>query len=192
MNMEKNKNKKNKNNEKIEVVVNDSSKTYSQDEINQYQKTGFWAKIPYAVKALVLKYWFFGAIVFFVMMRIPGLQSIDYALICGIVGGAIIDVACNNLLLLMEGENKEAQHFMMYKSKRWAGVLSLLVTIVYEILLFGATSYFCSWIVSMYKDPVNNWFLQEPFTIALVLLVFDAIIMTIKFGLKKLFIKKKD
>ena len=44
----------------------------------------------------------------------------------------------------------------------------------------------------MYKDPVNNWFLQEPFTIALVLLVFDAVIMAIKFGLKKLFIKKKD
>ena len=186
--MKKNKNKE----EKIEVVTHPAEeRTYSQEEIDAYQKRGFWSKVPFWIKAVLIKYWFFGAIVFFVMMGIPSLDSLTYSLICGLIGGAIIDIACNSILIMLESDKKEAQHFMIYKSKVWSGVLSLIVNILFVTVIFIACAYFCDWIVSLYKDPAKVWFLQEPLSIALVLLTFDLILLGIKYLVKLLFKKTR-
>ena len=42
----------------------------SMDDLHAYKQQGFLARIPYWLKAVLLKYWFYGAICFFVLRRI--------------------------------------------------------------------------------------------------------------------------
>ena len=86
----------------------------------------------------------------------------------------------------MDSDENESRHFMMYKSKK---IYSLFINIVYQVVVFFIAMLICSSIVNSYKDPVNNWFLQEPFSIGLVLFIIDGIFITIK-GLIVLLVKK--
>ena len=169
----------------VKVEVNEPvTNKYDPKEIEKYQKNGFLSKIPYWVKAILMKYWFFGAIIFFMMMGIPGLASSLKYVVAGIAGGAIIDVACNNILLLIETNKHEARHFMICpKSKH--GVLSLFINVVYGLALFTATAYTCDAIIKLYKDG-TFWLFQEPLTIALILSIYDGVVLGIKFGIVSL------
>ena len=169
----------------VKVEVNEPvTNKYDPKEIEKYQKNGFLSKIPYWVKAILMKYWFFGAIIFFMMMGIPGLASSLKYVVAGIAGGAIIDVACNNILLLIETNKHEARHFMICpKSKH--GVLSLFINVLYGLALFTATAYTCDAIIKLYKDG-TFWLFQEPLTIALILSIYDGVVLGIKFGIVSL------
>ena len=101
----------------------------------------------------------------------------DAALFAGALAGAIFDMVVYNILIMMDSDENESRHYIIYKSKK---IWSLFINIAYNMALFMCTMLFCSAIVRSYKDPVNNWFLQEPFSQALVLFVFDAVLVTIK------------
>ena len=75
----------------------------------------------------------------------------------------------------------------MYKSKK---IWSVFVNIPYQLLVFILGMLIMTSIVATYKDPVNNWFLQEPFSQALVLTALDAVFVLIKNLLVYLFRKK--
>ena len=59
----------------------------------------------------------------------------------------------------------------------------------YQVVVFFLAMLICSSIVNLYEKPEANWFLQEPFSIGLVLFIIDGIFITIK-GLIILLIKK--
>jgi uncharacterized membrane protein len=87
---------------------------------------------------------------------------------------------------MMDHDNNKARYYMMYKSKK---IYSIFINVVYQVAVFLIAMVIISSIVSTYKDPVNNWFLQEPLSIALVLTTIDAIFLLIKNLLVKLFKK---
>lgn len=157
----------------------------SMDNMNAYKQQGFIARLPYWLKAIVIKYWFFGAICFFSLMG-TGLIGENAAIFAGVLSGCLFDIVVYNILLLMDSDENESRHFMMYKSKK---IYSLFINIVYQVVVFFIAMLICSSIVNSYKDPVNNWFLQEPFSIGLVLFIIDGIFITIK-GLIVLLVKK--
>ena len=154
-------------------------------EIKKYDK-GFLNKIPYSIKAILLKYWFYGAVCFFSLMGFIGISGENAALVAGLIAGALFDVACYNLLEMMDSDNNKAKYYMMYKSKK---IYSVFINVVYQVVVFLIAMVIISTIVSSYKDPVNNWFLQEPLSIALVLTAIDAIFLLIKNLLVKFFKK---
>lgn len=154
-------------------------------EIKKYDK-GFLNKVPYSIKAILIKYWFYGAVCFFSLMGFIGISGENAALVGGLIAGALFDIACYNILEMMDQDNNKAKYYMMYKSKK---IYSVFINVVYQVAVFLIAMVIISSIVSTYKDPVNNWFLQEPLSIALVLTAIDAIFLLIKNLLVKLFKK---
>lgn len=154
-------------------------------EIKKYDK-GFLNKVPYSIKAILIKYWFYGAVCFFSLMGFIGISGENAALVGGLIAGALFDIACYNILEMMDQDNNKAKYYMMYKSKK---IYSVFINVVYQVAVFLIAMVMISSIVSTYKDPVNNWFLQEPLSIALVLTAIDAIFLLIKNLLVKLFKK---
>ena len=151
-------------------------------EMKQYNK-GFLNKVPYSIKAILIKYWFYGAVCFFSLMGFIGNIGENAALISGLIAGAIFDVACYNILEMIDSDNSKAKYYMMYKSKK---IYSVLINVVYQVVVFLIAMTIISTVVATYEDPVNNWFLQEPLSIALVLTAIDAIFLLIKNLLVKL------
>ena len=85
---------------------------------------------------------------------------------------------------MIDSDNSKAKYYMMYKSKK---IYSVLINVVYQVVVFLIAMTIISTVVATYEDPVNNWFLQEPLSIALVLTAIDAIFLLIKNVLVKLF-----
>lgn len=154
-------------------------------EIKKYDK-GFLNKVPYSIKAILIKYWFYGAVCFFSLMGFIGISGENAALVGGLIAGALFDIACYNILEMMDHDNNKSKYYMMYKSKK---IYSVFINVIYQVAVFLIAMVIISSIVSTYKDPVNNWFLQEPLSIALVLTAIDAIFLLIKNLLVKLFKK---
>ena len=155
----------------------------SNKEIKEYQKPSFLSKIPYPVKAILLKYWFYGVIFFFVGMGLK-VQGEMLAIVSGLIGGVVFDFMYGNLLLMMENEEHEHDNYIIYKSKN---ILSLLINIVFEIVVFFITAYICVAFVKIIKS--SSWLFQEPLSQAFVALLVDAILLTIVY-LIRLLIKK--
>lgn len=148
-------------------------------EKNPYQTNGVLSKIPYWVKAIFIKYWFFGAVCFFVGMGF-GLSGDLYALVAGLLSGALTDIACDNILIMMDSDEHESRMFMMCKSKR---IWSFIVNIIYAIGIYFGVAYFCDWMVSLIYNP-DSWFLSNlfagPLSQGLVALIIDLICIGIK------------
>ena len=76
-------------------------------------KTDFLGKLPAWFKALFVKFWFAGAVCYFIMMGL-GLQSVDGVIITGVIMGVIVDVLVNPLFRFMESDKREFNAYMMF------------------------------------------------------------------------------
>lgn len=156
-------------------------------EIKEYQKPNFFSKIPYGVKAELIKYWFYGALFFFIGMGMSA-QGEMLALLGGLIGGVVFDFMYGNILLIIETEKGQHDDYIIYKSKK---LYSLVFNILFELAVFFATAYICIAIVSTYGER-DIWLFQEPLSQALVALLVDGVLLLIKFAIKKIVIKCKD
>ncbi len=173
--------KKNKTKEQIE----------KDEEIASYQKTSFFQKIPYWVKAIFLKYWFYGALFFFVAMGLS-LTGENLAIAGGLIGGIVFDFMYGNLLLLMETEPGEHENHIIYKSKK---IYSVIFNILFQLAVFFATAYLCIWIVSLFPNEngfATNWWFQEPLSMALIALIVDEFLLLIKYVIRIIIFKIKE
>lgn len=158
------------------------------EEIDSYRKTSFFEKIPFIVKALLLKWWIYGVICFFVLMGLGQLGVRDYiaVIVCGLLGGIVLDLVYGNLCLLMDDDEENINWVMIYKSKK---VYSLILNIVFALIVFFITSWICNAFVILWKNWLNDdsfFLFQEPCTQAIILLIIDQIIISIKQGILKL------
>ena len=76
-------------------------------------KRGKLRFLPTWLKAIVLKWWFAGAVCFFIMWGI-GLKDEDAILLVGVVWGIVVDLLVNSVFRLLESDNKEYNNYMMF------------------------------------------------------------------------------
>lgn len=177
------------NNQEVEEKKLKYEDEISMDDLHAYKQQGFLARVPYCIKAVLLKYWFYGAICFFVLIGLGGAGATgeNGAIVCGLIAGLVFDFIVYGIYRAMDSDKKESRYYVMYKSKK---IWSVFVNIPYQLLVFILGMLIMTSIVATYKDPVNNWFLQEPFSQALVLTTLDAVFVLIKNLLVYLFRKK--
>lgn len=99
-------------------------------------KTDKLAKIPVWVKALFIKFWFAGAVCFFVNMGLGTVISdpLDLLAIDGVVLGILTDVLVNPIFRFLESSEKEYNNYMMFPfplKKFW----TLFTNIVYYVAI---------------------------------------------------------
>ncbi len=123
-------------------------------------KTDKFARIPAWVKALFIKFWFAGAVCFFVNMGLAMVISdpLDLLVIDGVVLGIMTDVLVNPIFRLLESSDKEYNNFMMFPfplKKFW----TLFTNIAYYVVvLLGVLGiYFLMdefWGLGVYVEPL--------------------------------------
>lgn len=77
-------------------------------------KVDFLSKIPVWVKALFVKWWFAGAVCWFILMGVVGIDELDQMIICGVVTGMVTDILVNPLFRYMESDRKEYNPYIMF------------------------------------------------------------------------------
>ena len=116
----------------VDRLVNADKKTYDKtkgDPGKEYRSRGFLDKIPSWIKALFIKFWFNGAVCFFIFWGL-GLyvtNMLDMIFVLAVVMGMVTDILVNNafrFLATYEGQNDK---WMMFpKKKYWTFFANIL------------------------------------------------------------------
>ncbi len=170
--------------EAVEDLVSDEAPEYSQEELNRYRsKRGF--HIPEWLKVLFLKFWFTGAVCYFILWGLGMyVQGLDMMFVLAMVLGMITDLLLNNVLRFMEKIPGENNKWMLVSRKGMVGFgLNLL---------YGCVLVFCVYQVYVGINGVyaeltgaENTILLgvEPILFGLLCMAFDMLFI----GMKRLF-----
>ena len=157
-------------------------------EFDPYKRDKFSRMFPFWLKALFIKFWFFGLVCYFVLMGLGTLfvgsdgnisvqKSWDLYVLCGLVSGVFVDCFVNPIFRMMESDRKEYNYFMMFPfpfKKIWTffanlvyylGVMAL-VALFYE-LIFGVLN-------------ISEFIGVEPLGFGLACLIVDMALIGIK------------
>jgi hypothetical protein len=114
---------------------------------NKYTKKGFIARLPVWFKALFIKFWFAGAVFYFIGWGLSaGSQDqLDLVVVLGLVHGLATDLFVNRILVFIETDD-ENRRYMIYYSKRF---LSVPINILFGLI--------CAFLVA-YTYSIVNFF----------------------------------
>lgn len=153
---------------------NNNEVSKKKEEMKQY-KAGYsiFNKLPLWLVALFLKYWYFGAVCFFLAFGL-GLQQYWFALAAGLGGGAFYDIAVRHILLALDAKNETKYHIMCASKKYY----SFPINVFYNIILFytGITVVYLIHLIGL------DYFGNEPLSFGLVMIVVDIMFLLIKWG----------
>ncbi len=96
-------------------------------------RSGFLDKIPSPVKALFIKFWFSGAVCFFIFWGLSPSDALDQFVIMSIVLGLVSDILADNILRFIETLPGENAKWMMFPQKKY---WTLIANLLYAALLF--------------------------------------------------------
>ncbi len=83
-----------------------------QAEFDPYRRDKLSA-LPVWLKAIFIKWWFAGCVCFFIMWGLR-LDSLDSAVLCGVVLGIVVDVLINPIFGYLESDRKEYNPYIMF------------------------------------------------------------------------------
>lgn len=113
------------------------TRTGKKKEFDPY-KVDFLGRVPAWLKAVFIKWWFAGAVCYFVMWGI-GLQSLDGVVISGAVLGLVVEMLVNPLLRFMERGNKEYNPYMMFPFP-FKAYWTFFTNILYYVLVIACVN----------------------------------------------------
>ncbi len=148
-------------------------------EFDPYKRDKFSRIFPFWLKALFIKFWFFGLVCYFVLMGL-GIyitNNLDLFVVCGLVCGVVVDCFVNPIFRMMESDRKEYNYFMMFPfpfKKIWTFFANLIYYLGVMILL----SWFYELIFGVLK--VSDFGGVEPLGFGLACLIVDMALIGIK------------
>ena len=90
-------------------------------------RSGFLDKIPPIVKTVFIKFWFYGAVCFFIFWGLAIQDSLDALVIMSVVLGLVSDIFIDNILRFIETVPGENARWMMFPKKRyWTFIANLI------------------------------------------------------------------
>ncbi len=155
-------------------------------------KVHWYQRIPYPVRALFIKYWFFGLNYFLFEMGLGSISifrestgdtfaaaSMILILISGLALGVFNDIFVYNILDVIEDYPGQKKPFVIFKSKK---VYSLFINVIFGIVV-AFLGRLLSGLIALAIDPeltnVWGWF-REPLTCGLMMFVVDGALISIK------------
>lgn len=178
-----------KKDEAVERLLNADKKTYtSKKDPGKEYRSGFLDKIPNWVLALFVKFWFAGAVCFFILWGLGYYvqNMLDMIVVLAVVMGMVTDLLVNNVFRFFETYKGQNSKWMMFPQKAY---WTFLANIPYA----GLVLYCVIWtyntinvVANSVNGTENTMYLGvEPILFGLFYLAFDMLFINIK----KLFIK---
>lgn len=133
----------------IDDLVNaneENSPEVSREELDKY-RSGSKIKVADWVKALFIKFWFSGAVCFFIFWGLGTyVAGIDMMLVMGIALGVVTDILVNNIYRFYEKTPGANDRWMMFPKKRYASfffnILYAFVLLACEFVLYNIVNIF--------------------------------------------------
>ncbi len=108
---------------------------YSEEELYKYRKKKF--QIPEWLKVCFIKFWFAGAICYFIIWGIPGVGWLDQLVILAMVYGMATDLLTNNVIRFMEPYKGANDKWLMVTKRGMVGLgLNLACSVVVVFLVY--------------------------------------------------------
>ncbi len=153
-------------------------------EFDPYKRDKLSA-LPFWLKALFVKFWFFGAVCYLALMGLGSIlvndesiyADIEMYLICGIIMGISVDCLVNPIFRLMESDRKEYNYFMMFPfpfKQFW----TFFANIIYYMIVTLCLGMLCYLIFGVLQiGEFSGW---EPLGFGVVCLIVDMAFIGIK------------
>lgn len=186
----------------VSMNISDCTGVYSPDNVKRNgeqkqfdpYKRDILSRIPVWLKALFIKWWFFGAVAYFSLMGLMSItDNLDKMVVTGVIAGIIAELFVNPIFRYMEvdGEYKPYVMFPFPFKAFW----TFFANILYYVLVTFAVSWIYTGINIMIGATQTSGFLAiEPLLFALFMLAVDMAAIGIKdlivFLVKKLHKKK--
>lgn len=103
-------------------------------------KTDFLARVPTWIKALFTKFWFAGAVCYFIMWGIRINDTLDSLVLTGAVLGLVVEILVNPLMRYMETDRKEFNAYMMFPFP-FKAYWTFFTNVLYYILVIVCVNY---------------------------------------------------
>ena len=130
----------------VDRLVNANKKTYPKTNVDpgkQYRSKGLIDKIPSSVKALFIKFWFNGAVCFFIFWGLGMLISgLDMIVVLGVVLGMVNDLLVNNTFHFFSVTPGSNNKWMMFPERKFwtffANIVYSTFVLVIIVWLYNA------------------------------------------------------
>ncbi len=145
-------------------------------------KTDFLGRIPAWVKAVFVKWWFAGAVCYFIMFGLNGMNALDQMVLLGAVLGLVADVLVNPLFRFMETDKKEYNYFMMFPfpfKAFWTFFANILYYIAVVVIVMFIYAGITNLVIHLTGTP-GAWTGVEPLLFGLYTLIADMALIGIK------------
>lgn len=162
----------------------DNTPKYSKEELEKYRSgRGKW-RLPEPVKAFLIKWWFYGAVCFFVFMGL-GLylgDQLDLYFVAAVVMGMTGDLLINRFLRFTEKLPGGNAAYMMVTSR---GARGFFLNLLYAcLLLFLVVT--CYGIVNALLGALGGYLGVEPICFGIFTVLCDTLCLKIKTTLLKI------
>ena len=152
------------------------------DPGREFRSKGFLDKIPGWLKAVFIKFWFSGAVCFFIFWGLSLMITnfLDMMVVFGIVLGIVTDIFVNNIFRFIENYPGQNSKWMMFpKKKFWtffANIAYAMVVLLGVFYLYNAINY-----MILGPSADGAFFLAvEPIVFGLLYLLVDMALISIK------------
>lgn len=157
----------------------------TQEELDKYRKEGF--HIPEFLKILGIKFWFAGAVYFFIGFGLGITHLLDQIVILGIVLGIVTDLLINNAIRFFEKTPGANDKWLLFPRKCYA---SFVFHMFYGMLIVACVVgvyWTLEWIADMISGkPELIHVGTEPVLFGLFCAAVDLIFVAIKHFIQKL------
>lgn len=172
----------------------DGAKKGKQKQFDPYKVDRF-SRIPAWLKAVFIKFWFAGAVCYFVMMGLNISDSLDRIVFAGAVMGVIVDILVNPLFRYMESDRKEYNDFMMFPFP-FKAFWTFFANILYYVLILFCVNmcYFgLNELINSIKNTQDHIYAGvEPLLFGVFTVICDMVFIGIKDGIVRLVKKLRN
>ena len=170
----------------VDRLVNADKKTYSGSKIDpgkKYRSKGFIDKIPDPIKALFIKFWFSGAVCFFIYWGLGMYiwDTLDMMVVLGIVMGMVTDVLVNNAFHFFAVTKGSNNKWMMFpKRKFWTFFANIIYGLIIVYLVASTYTALNALLNTISGTNGTVYVGVEPILFGILYVAFDMLFIGIK------------
>ena len=174
--------------EDLVTATKENTPRYSEEELNRYRSGKTRWKFPQALKVVLIKFWFYGAVCFFVFWGLGlYLAGLDLQFVGAIVLGMVTDLLINHFLRFTEKLPGGSKKWILVTRRGTAGFfMNLVYGFLLMFLIVTAYNMINTAIVAIFGSEGAPLLHVEPLGFGLIAMGADLLCVTIRNTLRKI------
>ncbi|MBE5809879.1 MAG: hypothetical protein E7318_02970 [Clostridiales bacterium] len=174
--------------EDLVTATKENTPKYSEEELNRYRSGRTKRKFPQGLKVALIKFWFYGAVCFFVFWGLGlYLAGLDLQFVGAIVLGMVTDLLINHFLRFTEKLPGGSRKWILVTRRGTAGFfMNLIYGFLLMFLIVTAYNMINTVIVAIFGSEGAPLLHVEPLGFGLIAMGADMLCVTIRNTLRKI------